>query len=167
MDKEKKYTLDQAHHYFGVAFNNIIFKITEKPSTEVTAEEKLLLVSYAHASLLHWHQFSGSKLANRQRALYMIAKAYVFTGDKINALKYASKCRQLTQNNQAQLADFDLAYAHEMMARVYAMHDNEADFKTEYAIAQEQAALIKSKGDKEFFDKDFEAGPWFAMTTSK
>lgn len=159
MSEEKKYTLDEAHRFFGVEFNNAIFGFAEKEN--LTDSEKEEMIQTAHAAVLHWQKFSKSTIANSQRGYYMLAKAYVKAEEKENALKYTNLCYDITTKNEDQLFDWDLAYAYEMKARVAAMHNDKETFEQFYKMAQEQEAKIKDPGDLKYFSMDFKGGNWF------
>jgi len=161
MPEEKQFTQDQAHRFFGVEFNNAIFALAEKET--LTEEEKERIIQLGHAALLHWQKFSGTKIVNTQRGLYMIAKAYVAAGEKENALKYAKICFKTTFENESEMADFDIGYAYEMMARTAAMCGDKANFETYYAKALAQKENIKLEGDLKYYAHDLEGGNWFEM----
>jgi len=161
MSEEKQYTQDQAHRFFGVEFNNAIFGLAEKES--LTAQEKEKIIQLAHAALLHWQNFSGTKIVNTQRGLYMIAKAYVAAGEKINALKYAELCFKTTFENESEMADFDIGYAYEMMGRTAAMNGKKADFEKYHKLAVAQLENIEKEGDLKYYKMDLEGGNWFGM----
>lgn len=159
MIKEKKYTLDEAHRFFGVEYNNAIFGLADKES--LSAVEKEEMIQTAHAAVLHWQKFSGSTIANSQRGYYMVAKAYVKAGEKENALKYANLCFEITNKNEEKLFDWDLAYAYEIKARTAAMNNNKETFNKFYTMAKEQEAKIKDPADLKYFAMDFKGGNWF------
>ena len=161
MTQEKQFTQDQAHRFFAVEFNNAIFGLAEKET--LTDEEKQNIIQLGHAALLHWQKFSGAKIVNTQRGLYMIAKAYVAAGEKEHALKYANLCYKITFENESEMADFDFGYAYEMKARTAAMLGNKADFESYYAKALAQKANITQEGDLKYYAQDLEGGNWFGM----
>lgn len=161
MPEEKRYTQDQAHRFFGVTFNNAIFELAEKEA--LTEEEKEYIIQLGHASLLHWQNYSETKIVNKQRGQYMIAKAYVAAGEKENALKYAKMCFKTTFENEVEMQDFDIGYAYEMMARTAAMHANKADFEKYHEQATAQMQLISDEGDLKYYKLDLEGGNWFGF----
>ena len=161
MEEEKKYTLDNAHQYFGIEFNNAIWGLAEKES--LTDLEKEQIIQTAHASVLHWQNFSKATIAKSQRGYYMVAKVYVKVGEVENALKYAKLCNQITENNEKELLDFDLAYSYEMMARTAAMNGDKINYEKFYKKTQEQEAKIKDPGDLKYFSADFKGGNWYGF----
>lgn len=161
MEKEKKFTIDEAHRFFGVEFNNAIFTLAEKK--ELSALEKEEIIQTSHAAVLHWQKFSKSSMVNSQRGYYMLAKAYVVAGEKENALKYAKLCFKITKEFSEELLDFDFGYAYEMMARTSAMNNNKEDFDNFYKKMKNQEAQIKDPKDLEYFLIDVNGGNWFGF----
>lgn len=161
MVEEKRFTLDEAHRYFAIEFNNAIFGLAEKPT--LTALEKEEIIQKAHSAVLHWQKFSKSTIANSQRGYYMVAKAYVAVGETENALKYSKLCYDITCKNEDKLFDWDLAYAFEIMARTFAMNNDTKNFKKFYKKAQQQELKIKDQGDLKYFSSDFKSGNWFGL----
>jgi len=159
MKGENKYTVDDAQRFFGIEFNNTVFKLAEKETLSTLEKEEI--IQTAHASVLHWQKFPKSTIANSQRGYYMVAKAYVVVGEKENALKYAKLCYEITQENSNELFDWDLAYSYEMMARTAAMNNDKASFDLFYKKTKEQELRIKDKGDLKYFSADFAGGNWF------
>ena len=161
MSEEKKYSLDEAHRYFGVEFNNAVFALEQV--ADLSKDEKLEIVACAHASLLHWQKYSGHKPANTQRGLYMIAKAYVKVEDKLKALEFAQKCYEFTLANKADMEDFDIAYSHEILARAGVLNGSKELFQIHYDIVQALIPKIAQEGDREWLEKDVKGGAWFGM----
>lgn len=159
MVEEKNYSLDEAHRYFGVEFNNAVFALFEVD--DLSEAEKLEIVSCAHASLLHWQKFSAHKNVNTQRGLYMIAKAYVKVEDQLKALEYAQKCFEFTQNYLSEMQDFDVAYSHEILARAGALNGSKELYQRHYDKVLSLLPTIANDGDREWLEKDLKGGPWF------
>ena len=82
-----------------------------------TAEPAGLMRS-AYAAAYHWERARGATPANEARARYLIGKAWLACGRPELALEYGE--RTLQQCRAHDLADFDLAYAHELRARALA-----------------------------------------------
>jgi hypothetical protein len=75
------------------------------------------------------------------------------------ALYHANLCLQITLDNN--IEDFDLAFAHEALARASALAGNKKDYEHHLKLAKEAGEKIKDKGDKEYFFEDLNAGEWF------
>lgn len=160
MEEDKKKEIDKFHRYFGVEFNNAIYKLTAKKDfTEIEKEE---IISTAHAAVLHWQKFSDSTMANSVRGYYTVSKAYIVVDEKENALKYANLCLKLAQENKEVLADWDFAYAYEIMARASAMNNNKTDF--EKYILKAKNHEIKDPEDLKYVKIERDSGNWFGFT---
>lgn len=101
------------HRIQAVDANNAIWPLLE--STERTADDDEALLEHAYAAAYHWARAAGRGPENDVRAAYMIAKAHLAVGDADVALRAARRC--LDGCRAHGLGDFDLAYAHEVMAR--------------------------------------------------
>lgn len=77
------------------------------------ADEDLLRTAYAAA--YHWQRATDAGPENEARASYLVSRALGATGQPEAAFLAAERC--LRQCEAHGLADFDLAYAHEAMAR--------------------------------------------------
>lgn len=161
MEEEKKYTKDEAHRLFGATFNNRIFPLVEQES--LNEDEKEELIACAHAAYLHWVNFSGCKNVNKQRALYMLAKAYTRVEHKELSKHYAHKCFQFTQDFKSEMQDFDLAYAEEIMARSAALQGDKQLFEKHYQNTLAAEKQIKNKEDLKWFSQDFNGGNWYGI----
>ena len=64
----------------------------------------------------------------------------------------------ITQDNN--IEDFDLAFAHEAVARASALAGNKKDYEKHFKLANEAGEKIKEKGDREYFFEDLNAGEW-------
>lgn len=152
MKKETHPLANQIHRYFGVAFNNQVWAYIEKKDR--TEAETLEMIDLAHSSLVHWKLYEKSTIVNVQRGEYMIAKAYFCAGQAENALNYAERCLAITKDNQEEMADFDLAYAYEIMAKAHKLNNNTKEAKTFFDLAEKAANELKGEKDKEIFLKD-------------
>ncbi len=158
---DQTYTIDQAHRYFGVTYNNAIFPIITQENPSLEDQSKA--ISLAHAALLHWEAHSGSKIVNKQRGLYMIAKAYISANDALNARRYAQQCFDITQAHAPEMKDFDHAYAHEVMARVEALAGNKEAFENYYQQATKLGNELSDPEDQKIFQGDMKSSNWFGM----
>jgi len=156
---QKTFTIDEAHQFFGIDFNNKIFILAEKEF--LNADEQEEIVALAHASFLHWLNYSGHQKVNTQRTLYMLAKAYIVVEHKSKAKEYAEKCYQFTQEYKTEMQDFDIAYADEIMARSAALNRDENIFKKHCQKVEKSLLNIANPEDLKWLKKDFENGKWF------
>ena len=156
---EKRYTLDEAHKEFAVKSNGRVWQLLEK--THRTQQEDDELLHAVHASSYHWQKIGTG--VHQQRAEYLIAKAYLALDVSERALHHAQRCMALTEAHRDQMQDFDLAYAHECLARSLAAVDRRVEAVQHYQQARALGDQIKAAGDKETFDQDFQANAWYGI----
>ena len=101
---------------FAKKFNQMVWEYLEKTSRD--SEDDLRMITYAHASLAHW--ISAGGLIEKVRGYWLLSRVYCVIGDSRQASFYARLCNQLTEDNQNEFHDFDLAYAAEALARAHA-----------------------------------------------
>ena len=100
------------HRAQGVECNNSIWDLVGEPASAERDEE---LLRRAYASAYHWQRAARRTPVNEQRGLYMLAKVHLLVGNAELSLRYGERCMALTR--ELGLDDFDLAYAHEAVAR--------------------------------------------------
>ncbi len=160
MESEKTYSLTQAHQHFAVTCFNQCWQLLEK--NERTTEENELLTHLGHASLYHWLQIG--KPINKQRGEWMLARIHTVLENKELALLHAKNCLNLTQ--EYHFIDFDLAYAHESMARAYALNGNTTTSKHHYEAALNAAKQIAKDEDRNLFFEDLKGGNWYNISNA-
>jgi uncharacterized protein YndB with AHSA1/START domain len=136
------------HRAQGIECNNGCWEMLAAERSDDNDEE---LLRRAYASAYHWQRAAGRGPENEARALYMVSKALLATGQPDRALRAAD--RGLAQCAAYGLADFDLAYAHEARARAL-----KALGRAGEAAASWDAALsvpIADPEDKAIIDGDF------------
>ncbi len=139
------------HRAQAIEANNSIWDLLGKADRTPAENEELLRRAYAAA--YHWSRATGAGPENEARALYMIGKAQLAVGQGELALEYGDEC--LAQCAEFGLADFDLAYAHELRARglLAVGRTDEAGVEWELALAvpisdpDDQAVLAADLAD--------------------
>ncbi len=158
MEAEKTYTIDEAHRYFGIEFNQQVWKrIKKELPTKVDLEEALAYSILSHA---HWKMYSGSTLINQQRGHYLIGLCHLLLDDFASAEKEALACKAQTSKTTEGIKDFDFFYAYELLARVYAATKNPLLEET-YKQAEFYLHQISDKDDIVWEQQDWNSGPWF------
>jgi len=153
---EKKLTIEEANKYFGIELNNHTWKLLTK--AEQTAENEQM-IDAVHGSRYHW-RFVGDK-SNDQRPEWLISRVYSVLNMPEQALFYANRCREITDNHTKEMKDFDLAYSDEAMARALACNGNFEDCKKYYKSAKEKGNLIADEEEKDIFMGDLDSEPWY------
>ena len=109
-----------------------------------------LMVHMAHASAYHWAVAPECTPANRARGEWLLSRVYSLTGRPEPALHHARACLRWCEENG--LADWDLAFAHEAVARA---HKTAGDL-FEDDVAAARAVPIAEGDDRELLERDLE-----------
>ncbi len=146
------HTLDKTvHRFYAIRFNQKVWELLAKPS--LTVEEGYELIDIAHTSNHHW-RFAGTEI-HQQRGTYVIARVFLSLGNPEAALMYAKRCLSLTKEGMEGIADFDHAYANEIMWKCLEGL-GKTEEATKYKVeARRLGDLIVDPEDKKIFDEDF------------
>jgi hypothetical protein len=145
----------EVHRTFGVSLNLAVWGELER--ADRTPDDDQRMVDAAHASLWHWSRVGTD--TNLARGEWLCAHVYTVLGRSEPALHHARRCLAVTE--AAGLADFDLGYAYECMARALALHGDRHE--AEAWRAKAQGVAIADPADREIFEADLAAGPWFDL----
>ena len=119
------------------------------------------LLERGYASAYHWRRATEPGAVQRARAAWLLARIHTVAGHPEAALESAHRCAELTAA-AADRADFDTAYAHEALARAYALAGRPDDAAAERATAA--AIALADPEDRQIFESDLAAEPWFGLT---
>ena len=159
MSEEKTYTLEEAHKQFAISTNNLVWQLLEKKDRNHHDEE--LMIHAAHVSCYHWLQV-GTGL-HHQRAEWLLSHVYAEVGIASAALKHAKRCQDLTEESIELMQDFDFAYAHEAMARAYALIGKVDEAMMYIRKAEMSGQTIANEEDRKIFLADFNGGNWYGL----
>lgn len=157
MSEEKTYTEQEAHKYFGVSLNNLVWKLLEKQDR--TPEEDDKMIKAAYSSCYHWGEVGTP--VNQARGEWMISHVYAVLNQAAPALYHARRCLEICQDNN--FSDFDLGYAYEAMGRALAAQGDINEAQHYRNLAQLQTPQVKNKEDREIYEKDLAAEPWYGI----
>ena len=155
MSDELKLTGAEWHRKQAVDLFNFTWTLIDKP--ERTSAEDDLMIHAAHASRYHWGVVGA--VVNFLRGDWQIAHVYTVLHQPDTAVHYARRC--LDQCLADNIGDFDLAYAYEGVARAYACAGRTAEAQQVYQLAEQAGKQISDEEDRQLFQKDLAAGPWF------
>lgn len=141
------------HRAQGVECNNSIWDLVGKDDRTEAEDEEMLRRAYSSA--YHWQRARGAGPANEARALYMLAKVHLLTGQPARSLHYADA--GLAQCEAHGLVDFDLAYAHEARARALRELGREEEGLASWAAAK--AVPVANAEDRDIIEADFADAP--------
>ena len=138
----------ETQRQLAVDLFNLTWTYLDKP--ERTIEENDAMIHMAHASRHHWAQVGVP--VNLARGDWQISRVYTMLGRFEPAAYHGQRCLDICQQNQ--IADFDLAYAYEALARVYAVAQQWGEASKYLELATIAGGTIADPGDKEWFFKD-------------
>jgi hypothetical protein len=156
---ERTYTETEAHRYFAQECNQRVWALVAKENR--TPEEDAEMVDTAHASLFHW-RYAGTGI-HQQRGEWLISHTYALLGLGESALRHAERCLALTATYQAEMADFDIAYAYLGMARAHAILGHKTDAQKYLVLAEDAGRAIADEEDREIFTNDLISGNWYGL----
>ena len=130
---------------------NAVWRQLER--TDRTPDDDAAMVHMAHASVHHWGQV-GTEV-NLARGEWQVSRVYTVVGRGEAALWHAQRCLDLCTSND--IGDWDLAYAHEAMARAYALL-GDAAAAGRHVVAARQVE-IGEDDDRELVEKDLATIP--------
>lgn len=152
------------HRWFGVQLNNDMWATIEDdtlgPDTPGMAKERMLYAAYASA--YHWRNVGTE--ANFARGEHLISRVAARLGEADLALRHARRCLELVEAHPEVMEDWDLAFAHEALARGLAAVGDREGARAEYELASALAARLSDPEDREIVEKELRRGPWFGLT---
>jgi hypothetical protein len=113
-------------------------------------EDDNLMVDCAHASAYHWARAPECKPENLARSAWLLARVYALVGRPEPALHYAQRCLALCE--QHELADWDLAFAYEALARASKVAGDAA--AAEGYLEQARCVPVRDAEDREAVEHD-------------
>ena len=139
---EERMTLDEFHKKLAVETNNGIWPVLDK--AEPTDEELEEALHMAHTSRYHWSKI-GEPI-NIARAEYMISRVCSAMNRGEPAMFHAKRCLEIIE--ELGVGDFDLAFAHEAMARAFAAANDSKNCKKHKDRAQKATNDVKESEDR-------------------
>ena len=149
-----------AHRWFGVELNNASWDALSAGS--VTAATADAHIHAAHASCHHWLQVGT--VANRARGELTVANVYAAAGLAEAALRHTRRCLELTQANRAEMADWDVAFACDVLARAHAAAGQNEHARQAKERARAAGEAIADPEDRKFFFEWFAGGNWHGLS---
>src|SRR4051794_29231711 len=116
--------------------------------TDRTPDDDAAMVHMTHASAYHWSKVGTPE--NFARSEWQVSRVYAVLGRGEPSLWHAQRCLDLCTTNG--IADWDLAFAHEAMARAYAV-GGDLDRAREH-VALARAVQMAEDDDRELVEAD-------------
>jgi DNA-binding transcriptional MerR regulator len=147
----KAETLDrEAHRQLGVDLFNKTWTLMEKEGR--TSEEDDEMIHCAHASAYHW--MHAGTAANRARSEWQCSRMYTVLGRAAPALHHARRCLEICESEPEALADWDLPFAHEALARAHALAGEGSETERHLAHARKLASTVADEDDRTLLETD-------------
>ncbi|UCH59575.1 MAG: hypothetical protein JSV61_15340 [Anaerolineales bacterium] len=150
MDEQRK-----AHRQFAVNLFNQVWDLLDKAHR--TQEENDTMLHAAHASRYHWEK-AGTAL-NLARGEWQVSRVYATLGRAEPALYHATRSLEICQANQ--IADFDLAFAHEALARARELGGDVTGRDRSLELAVVAGRDIEKKDDRKYFFSELKSIPGY------
>ncbi len=138
------------HRRLGVDLFNKTWTLMEKEAS--TPEETEEMLHCAHASSYHWMQVGTQ--ANRARSEWQCSRVYTVLGRAEPALYHARRCLEICEASPEALADWDLPFAYEALARAHAVAGEPSESERYLAKAREVGAKIEGEEERELLEAD-------------
>jgi hypothetical protein len=113
-------------------------------------EDDARLVNCAHASAYHWSVAPECKPENLARSEWLISRVYTLVGRASEARSHAERCLELCEQNG--LADWDLGFAYEALARAARLAGDDAAASA--FVEHARSVAVADAEDRELLEQD-------------
>ncbi|MGE5601891.1 MAG: hypothetical protein ACM30E_02500 [Nitrososphaerales archaeon] len=152
MSDEPNFDIEAAHRYFSTECFNRAWDLIDQENRTPADEDEMLNLSMA--SLWHWTQRPDCTKKELSLGYWQVSRIYAITGRPENAVWYAERCLEVTED--AGLPPFYLGYAYEALARAAMAGRNKRQAMEYIAQARALAAQEKNEEDKQLLIDDLE-----------
>jgi hypothetical protein len=135
----------ELHKKFAIDLFNLTWNLLDKKDR--TQEEDDKMIHAAHASRFHWGEI-GTPL-EFERGEWQISRVYSILERSEPALYHAKRCLEICKKNN--IGDFDIAFAHEALARASAVAGLKTQYEENLELARKAGQQIKKDEDKNYF----------------
>jgi DNA-binding transcriptional MerR regulator len=122
---------------------NGVWRLMETEDRTPAQDDRMLHM--AHASRYHWEQVGAP--ANLARGEWLCSRVYAVLGRAEPARHHATRVREICQEHG--IGDWDLAYAHEALARAAAVEGDREAVERHLADARDAADAISAADDRD------------------
>ncbi|MGN6301478.1 MAG: MerR family transcriptional regulator [Angustibacter sp.] len=141
------------HRRLGVDLFNGTWRLLEKDDRTRADDDRMLHM--AHASRYHWEQVGTP--ANLARGEWLCSRVYAVLGRGEPSVHHAQRVLDLCRENG--IGDWDLAFAHEALARAHAVAGDRAAARAATESALASAEEIADPDDRSMVLADLETIP--------
>lgn len=150
---------DEQHVKLAVDLFNHTWTLIELPVR--SPEETDAMIHTAHASRYHWGHYSEHQPHHLARGEWQVSHVYAILKMAEPSIYHAKRCLEICEENG--IGDWDIAFAHEALARAYAAAGDRAGFQRHYSAAQVLGENIEDPDDKKQLFSDLKTDPWYGM----
>jgi DNA-binding transcriptional MerR regulator len=137
------------HRRLGVDLFNETWAFMGK--SDRTPEEDLQMLHMAHASAYHWSRAEHGP-EHEARGEWQISRVHTVLGQGEGALYHAKACLRICEEHG--IGDWDIAFAHEALARAYRILGDPDHAEQHLAAAETLGAEIADPEDRELLEQD-------------
>jgi hypothetical protein len=134
------------HRQLGVDCFNDTWRLLE------SREDDERMLHMAHASRFHWSFVGEPK--HFARGEWQISRVYAVLGRAEPSLHHAHRCLEIVEAHPDGMEEFDLPYAHEALARAYAVAGDPDASREWLARAHEGMLRIADEDDRVLLEGD-------------
>jgi len=146
----------EEHRRLGVELYNRTWTLIERDDRTPDEDDEML--HRAHASAYHWLQ-GPHTAANRARSHWLCSRVHALTGQPEGALHHARRCLALIEGHSGEMEDWDLAAAHEALARAHAAAGDAEEARRHLELARAETARIANPEDSKHIESDLDSIP--------
>jgi hypothetical protein len=128
---------------------NRVWELMERAARTPVQEDEM--IHAAHASRYHWGVVG--KAENRARGEWQISRMYTVLGRGEPAVAHARRCLEICEEHG--LADWDLAYAYESLARAHKTAGDTAKARKFKKLARAAGDQIAEQEERDHFNDDY------------
>ena len=140
----------EEHRRLGIDLYNRTWTLMDSPGDE--------MLHCAHASAYHWMR-SGGTTANRARSEWLCSRVYALLGRSEAALQHARRCIELVESAPGEMEDWDLAAAHEALARAHLAAGEIDEARRHLELARDETSKVAEEDDRKHIEADLESLP--------
>jgi hypothetical protein len=151
---DENISLEKWHRKMAVDLFNNTWNYLDKE--KLTDEEKDAMVNSSHASRYHWgvrveNDWDATPI-NLGRGDWQLSRVYAVIGDGDRAIHYGKTYLDICKKEG--IKDWDLAYAHEALARGYAIKGDKKNKEKYLKLAKDSLADVEDKDTREMIEGD-------------
>ena len=144
----------EEHRRLGVELYNGTWALIERGNRTPDEDDEML--HRAHASAYHWLQAPHSA-ANRARSHWLCSRVHVLAGQPEGGIHHARRCLALVQGHGDEMEDWDLAAAHEALARAHAAAGEPDEARRYLELARAETEAIANPKDRHHIEEDLDS----------